>query len=132
MEVASSWSALTRVATAVKSAASTLSGIRVVSCHQSHSYLDGGCLYFTFVLQPAEAHDSSVEERYVQAWDTVQRAAMEAGATVAHHHGIGLNRSRFMRDALGPAYDTWKAVKHALDPDGVMNPGKLGDDYRWP
>ena len=132
MEVASSWSALTRVATAVKSAASTLSGIRVVSCHQSHSYLDGGCLYFTFVLQPAEAHDPPVEERYVQAWDTVQRAAMEAGATVAHHHGIGLNRSRFMRDALGPAYDTWKAVKHALDPDGVMNPGKLGDDYRWP
>lgn len=132
MEVAASWSAITRVASAVKSAAAGLTGIRVASCHQSHSYLDGGCLYFTFVVQLQDADIAAIEEHYVCAWDTLQRAALDAGATVAHHHGIGLNRSRFMREALGPAHDTWAAIKRALDPRGVMNPGKLGDNGRWP
>ena len=132
MEVAVSWAAITRVANAVKSAAAGLSGIRVASCHQSHSYLDGGCLYFTFVVQLQDADIAEIEAHYVGAWDMLQRAALDAGATVAHHHGIGLNRSRFMRDALGPAYDTWAAVKRALDPRGMLNPGKLGDDGRWP
>jgi alkyldihydroxyacetonephosphate synthase len=133
MEVAAAWSALRRVENAVKSAASTLDGIRVASCHQSHSYLDGGCLYFTFVLQPPDSTVSTVEAHYVRAWDALQRAALGAGATVTHHHGIGLNRSRFMRDALGNAYDTWTSVKHALDPRGLLNPGKLGDNGSpWP
>lgn len=133
MEVAAAWSAIGSVAGAVKSAASALTGIRVASCHQSHSYLDGGCLYFTFVLEPPDPAVPAVEALYVQAWDSLQRAALGAGATVAHHHGIGLNRSRFMREALGGAYGTWRTVKRALDPQGLMNPGKLGDDGSpWP
>jgi len=132
MEVAASWSIIPSVATAVKIAASTLDGLRVASCHQSHSYLDGGCLYFTFVIQPV----GDIERTYIEMWNVVQRAALSAGATVAHHHGIGLNRSRFLREALGPALDTWLAVKRSLDARNLLNPGKLVDtldvESTWP
>jgi len=40
--------------------------------------------------------------------------------------GIGLNRGRFMAPALGPAFEVLATVKAALDPRGILNPGKLG------
>jgi len=48
------------------------------------------------------------------------------GGTLSHHHGIGLNRGRFLVDALGqPAYDVLCSIKEALDPNGILNPGKM-------
>jgi alkyldihydroxyacetonephosphate synthase len=50
------------------------------------------------------------------------------GGNLSHHHGVGLNRSRFVREALGPSFGVLQAVKTALDPNGILNPGKLGLD----
>ena len=127
MEVAAPWSAIATVEAAVKNAAATCAGLRVASCHQSHSYLDGGCLYFTFVLQLDDPTIAHIELAYVELWNTVQRAALAAGANLAHHHGIGLNRRRFLREALGSAHDLWMTIKRAIDPQHIMNPGKMGD-----
>jgi alkyldihydroxyacetonephosphate synthase len=62
---------------------------------------------------------------------------LEHGGALSHHHGVGLNRSRFVRDALGPAFGVLAAVKQSLDPHGILNPGKLGlpdpwGDPAWP
>jgi len=70
-------------------------------------------------------------------WDAGQRAALGAGASLAHHHGVGLNRSRFAAEALGSGLGVLAAVKTALDPHGILNPGKLGlaspfGDPVWP
>jgi alkyldihydroxyacetonephosphate synthase len=51
---------------------------------------------------------------------------LEHGGALSHHHGIGLNRARFVADALGGGFDVLAAVKAALDPHGILNPGKLG------
>ena len=51
---------------------------------------------------------------------------LAAGGNLSHHHGVGLNRARFVSDALGAAFDVLTAMKHALDPTGILNPGKLG------
>ena len=48
------------------------------------------------------------------------------GCALSHHHGVGLNRARFVAEALGPALDVLAALKAALDPNGILNPGKLG------
>ena len=53
------------------------------------------------------------------------------GGALSHHHGVGLNRARFVREALGDAFDVLVAAKHALDPSGVLNPGKLGLPDPW-
>jgi alkyldihydroxyacetonephosphate synthase len=44
---------------------------------------------------------------------------------------VGLNRARFVREALGPAFDVLAATKKALDPRGILNPGKLGLPSPW-
>jgi alkyldihydroxyacetonephosphate synthase len=82
---------------------------------------------------PADAK----EAYYCAAWDACTRAVLAAGGNLSHHHGVGLNRARFMREALGPAFDTVIALKDALDPNGILNPGKLGlptpfGDVKWP
>jgi alkyldihydroxyacetonephosphate synthase len=55
-----------------------------------------------------------------------QHAALNAGANLSHHHGVGLNRARFMKDALGSAFVVLQALKTTLDPHNILNPGKLG------
>ena len=123
MEIAAPWSRLDAVHAAATAAMLAVPHARAVSCHLSHSYLDGACLYFTFAATPPA---DAVESTYVALWDAGQRAVLAAGGNLSHHHGIGLNRARFVREALGPAHDVLVAVKAALDPRGILNPGKLG------
>ena len=54
------------------------------------------------------------------------RGCLETGATISHHHGIGLQRAPWMEAEHGTGLDVLRRVKHALDPAGIMNPGKLG------
>ena len=123
MEVAGSWNALPRIYEKAVAAIQAVPGTLAASAHQSHSYPDGGCLYFTFA---GKVETPDKDHYYREVWDAGQRAVLDAGGALSHHHGVGLNRSRFVRDALGPAYDTLVALKHALDPEGILNPGKLG------
>ena len=96
---------------------------RAATCHLSHSYLDGACLYFTFAATPPA---DEVEATYVALWDAGQRAVLAAGGNLSHHHGVGLNRARFVPEALGAGAAGAAGVKDALDPHGILNPGKMG------
>jgi alkyldihydroxyacetonephosphate synthase len=123
MEVVGRWRDLPSIYIATIAALQGVEGTIAASAHQSHSYTDGGCLYFTFAAK-TEPDD---RDRYYRAvWDAGTRAVLDAGGALSHHHGVGLNRSRFMADALGPAFDVLVGVKAALDPNGILNPGKLG------
>ena len=63
---------------------------------------------------------------YEECWRRTMRATLAAGGGVAHHHGNGRVRRAFLADELGPAgVDVLRALKHALDPDDLMNPGVL-------
>ncbi|MGH2726886.1 MAG: FAD-binding oxidoreductase [Actinomycetota bacterium] len=97
----------------------------VVGCHASHPYPQGACLYFTFVFI-GSSDEREVEARYRAAWNDAASAALAAGATVTHHHGVGLLKAPWLREELGNAFEVLRAVKRALDPAGIMNPGKLG------
>jgi alkyldihydroxyacetonephosphate synthase len=123
MEITGPWAALPAIYAAATEAIRAVEGTLVASAHQSHSYTDGGCLYFTFAAQvAAEGRDAY----YRAAWEAGTRAVLAHGGSLSHHHGVGLNRARFVRDALGPAFDVLVATKAALDPAGILNPGKLG------
>ncbi len=125
MEIAAPWSRLPELFEAVPASLLTVAHTRVASCHLSHSYPDGACLYFTFAATPPP---EEIETTYVALWDVGQRAVLEHGGNLSHHHGVGLNRARFIRQALGPAFGVLAAVKASLDPQGILNPGKLGLD----
>jgi alkyldihydroxyacetonephosphate synthase len=125
IEIAARWSALSAIYEDVIGALSQIDGTLVASAHQSHAYRDGACLYFTFAGRPAP--DAGAADRYYRlAWDTVMSVTRSHGGAISHHHGIGINRGRHLAPALGPAFDVLVGLKAALDPTGVLNPGKLG------
>ena len=98
MEISAEWSRCAAIYDAATAAIRAVPGALVASAHQSHSYSDGACLYFTFAGQPpADGKDAF----YRAAWEAGTRAVLEHGGALSHHHGVGLNRSRFVRDALG-------------------------------
>jgi alkyldihydroxyacetonephosphate synthase len=123
MEIAAPWSRLGTIWTEVRAALLAVPHARAATCHLSHSYSDGACLYFTFAATPPP---ELVETTYVALWDAGQRAVLAAGGNLSHHHGVGLNRSRFIGEALGEGHDVLTAIKASLDPNGILNPGKLG------
>lgn len=134
MEIAGSWAVLPEIYARAVEAITSVEHTMVASAHQSHSYLDGGCLYFTFAGRPPA---DEREDYYRRVWDAGQRAVLAAGGALSHHHGVGLNRARFVGDALGAGFGVLQSVKDALDPNGILNPGKLGlrspfGEITWP
>lgn len=95
----------------------------IVLCHISHSYTDGTSLYFTFTFP------RSLEDPMGQ-WQRIKAAASDAisanGGTISHHHGVGWDHTPWLPAEKGEVgMKALKAVKAALDPNGVMNPGKV-------
>ncbi|MCU0269053.1 MAG: FAD-binding oxidoreductase [Acidimicrobiales bacterium] len=123
MEITGAWASLPDIYHETVAAISGVDGVLAASAHLSHSYSDGACLYFTFAGKPD--HDDK-DRFYRDVWDAGTRAVLARGGALSHHHGVGLNRARFMREALGPALDTLVSIKQSLDPNGILNPGKLG------
>ncbi len=59
-------------------------------------------------------------------WDTVQQLTLDHGGSIAHHHGAGLFRNPWMQRELGAGLAVLQAIKDALDPGNLLNPGKIG------
>jgi len=125
-EVSGPWAALPGLFDEVVSALSSIDGTLAASAHQSHAYPDGACLYFTFGGRGPEGDAEWRERYYRQAWDVVTDATLAHGAAISHHHGIGLNRSRFLPRALGSGFEVLRGLKATFDPVGILNPGKFG------
>ncbi|HXQ90846.1 MAG TPA: FAD-binding oxidoreductase [Acidimicrobiales bacterium] len=137
IEIAARWSTLPALYDTCVSALTALEGTLAASAHQSHAYVDGACLYFTFggrmpdppagTAGPTDSRsDAWAESYYTSAWRAVMDAVRAHGGAISHHHGIGINRARFMAGALGGAFDVLVGLKNSLDPRGILNPGKLG------
>jgi glycolate oxidase len=80
-------------------------------------------------LHPAILTDEDDPEHLARAQDTMHRifdAALEMGGVVSGEHGIGLEKRQFMSKAVSPrVLNIMKDIKALLDPNGIMNPGKI-------
>jgi glycolate oxidase len=64
--------------------------------------------------------------RAQKAVDSIFRAALELGGAISGEHGIGLEKRRFLKEAMSPeAIELLKGLKKAFDPKGILNPGKI-------
>jgi glycolate oxidase len=73
-----------------------------------------------------DASDGEEARRGESAKARVFEMAVELGGTISGEHGIGIMKSEFLHLALGPAtIEVMKAIKRAIDPKGIMNPGKI-------
>jgi alkyldihydroxyacetonephosphate synthase len=90
--------------------------------HFSHWYPWGTMIYGRFVVPDGGPDAVALHDRI---WKDGMTAALAAGGVMNDHHGVGLKLGPYMRRQHGAALDTMRLIKAALDPGGVMNPGKL-------
>jgi alkyldihydroxyacetonephosphate synthase len=126
LETATDWSNVPALKAAVTDALTSSlaeSGTpALVLCHISHVYPTGASLYFTVV---AGQRGNPIEQ-----WRTAKTAACDAivstGSTITHHHAVGADHRAWMGAEVGDlGVQVLRAVKAALDPAGILNPGKL-------
>jgi alkyldihydroxyacetonephosphate synthase len=127
LETATQWSNLERlhrtVGEAIAGALRAQGTEGLTMCHVSHLYETGASLYFTFLARQREG-------REIEQWQAVKHAASEAivegGGTITHHHAVGRDHAAWMEREVGAeGVAMLRALKHEMDPAGIMNPGKL-------
>ena len=131
VETATSWAKLDALYAAVRQALENAvletaprPGARgIVLCHVSHAYAGGASLYFTVIFPRALGSE-------LTQWQTIKKAASDAivahGGTISHHHGVGEDHLPWIAQEKGAlGIDVLRAIKAALDPEGILNPGKL-------
>ena len=86
-------------------------------------HVGDGNFHLAYLLDPAKPEERETAERLSQ--QMVARA-LRLGGTCTGEHGIGLHKQGFLVDETGEeAVAMMRAVKAALDPDGIFNPGKV-------
>lgn len=123
MEVATTWDRLESLYRSVRLAVSPHA---FLMAHFSHAYRDGCSIYFTMAGYRKDA--AKAEQHYERTWEHAMEAVLAAGATLSHHHGVGLHKMAAMGREHGSMLRAWRALKSTLDEHGVMNPGKLFPD----
>jgi alkyldihydroxyacetonephosphate synthase len=122
IEVAHFWDSILETYTGLKTALAPLAA--EVLGHFSHVYTHGTSLYMILLGQAED--DARAEARILVIWDAAMRVCLETGAAISHHHGVGIARLPFIRQDLGSSAIALDRLRAALDPEGIMNPGKLG------
>ncbi len=97
-----------------------------VLSHFSHIYTQGTSMYIILIGQVD--NDEIAVARLKEIWKTTMEVCLKHGAELSHHHGGGLARSAYSERSLGSAHLVLRKIKSALDPNHILNPGKLGLD----
>ena len=95
-------------------------------CHISHTYRSGASLYFTFGCEQIPGREL---EQYLYVKKSIQDAFLQNGGTLSHHHAVGTEHLPWIEQDLSTAgLHAVKALKEGLDPQRIMNPGKIVPD----
>src|SRR5262249_34012764 len=70
-------------------------------------------------------NEEEAELKYDAAWRAALDAALAAGGTLSHHHGVGRSKAPRLGAELGAGVDVVRAVQRVFDPAGILNPGNL-------
>jgi alkyldihydroxyacetonephosphate synthase len=94
-----------------------------VGCHLSHTYVTGACLYFTYACRQQEGREL---EQYYALKRFITELFVNNGGTLSHHHAVGSEHRPWLEgDISSTGITALKGLKGALDPCGLLNPGKL-------
>jgi glycolate oxidase len=78
-----------------------------------------------------DERDRDEMARVKVALSEIFAAALELGGTITGEHGIGLKKRPFLPQAVGqPRLEAMVKIKNLLDPEGILNPGKVFEESR--
>src|SRR3954470_3170651 len=100
---------------------------RIATEHHIHianvAHAGDGNLHPLMITSP---DDDAARVRAQAAFEKIVDEAIALGGTVTGEHGVGLLKRRGLAEEAGPAVLAMhRAIKHALDPAGIFNPGKV-------
>jgi len=88
-------------------------------------HMGDGNLHPTFLTDERDAAEMA---RVHHALDLIAKKTLELGGTITGEHGVGLAKKTWLRQQMGDSsFDVMKQIKKALDPAGLLNPGKIFD-----
>ena len=123
LETATTWRNLPALYAGVRQALHDSLGRALVGCHISHLYPTGASLYFTAL---AAADTGREADQWARAKQAANDAIVAAGGTVSHHHAVGTaHRDHVGAELSNIGVEALRAVKKCLDPNDILNPGKL-------
>jgi len=117
IETSALWSKLPNLYEEFKKKVREVEGVHAVLAHASHFYTTGACIYFTLTYEASE-------EVYWRMWEKAVEVILKNGATISHHHGIGLLRAKWIKEELGETVNYLRRVKRSLDPENLSNSDK--------
>jgi alkyldihydroxyacetonephosphate synthase len=100
--------------------------------HFSHWFPWGVMLYDRFVINQPPQDAREALALHNEIWLRAVRTSLAHGGMLNEHHGIGFKLGHLMPEQYGPAWPLLQAIKDTLDPQGIMNPGKLGFQVQAP
>jgi glycolate oxidase len=88
-------------------------------------HMGDGNLHPTFLT---DERDEAEMARVHHALNDIVTKTLELGGTITGEHGVGLAKKPWLRQQMGDhSYELMREVKRALDPKGLLNPGKIFD-----
>lgn len=128
MDTIAPYGQIEKIYYAMKEAIETKYPFAKFIAHFSHWYEWGAMMYDRFIVEKEFVPEDPVEalKLHQDIWTTGIRAALANGGVVNDHHGVGIKLGRFVREQYGPAMQVLEGIKKNLDPNGIMNPFKLG------
>jgi alkyldihydroxyacetonephosphate synthase len=97
-----------------------------LNTHFSHWYEWGSMIYARMKIPKGPDDLTEAKELHDAIFRAGVEAAMQAGAVMNDHHGVGLRLAPYMGAQYGEGMAALRRIKQALDPHNILCPGKLG------
>lgn len=120
MEIATTWDKINELYYEVKK---VIQDRAFLMAHFSHAYEDGCSIYFTFAGKASNYTDAI--KNYDFIWKNALDIVLKMGATISHHHGVGISKMEHLRKQIGCGTELYNILKKTFDPNNIMNRGKF-------
>jgi len=129
LETAVPWREVLSTASEIKCA--LRDGLRAVNeqvlvfAHLSHIYRDGASIYATYLFRRSPDPDENLD-RWQRLKSATSQVILQHHGTISHQHGVGTDHAPYLEAEKTPlGMRLLRETAHSLDPQGIMNPGKL-------
>ncbi len=89
-------------------------------------HVGDGNYHVSFMVDPADEHEVQLAE---SVNDEIVAYALSVGGTCTGEHGVGVGKRRHLAIEHSDSLDVMRAIKQLLDPNGILNPGKIFPDH---
>jgi len=111
---------ISRLAEAIALTRADLAGSPLLAPLVGH--VGDGNFHLAILVDPSKPEELREAERISARLSEI---ALALGGTITGEHGVGTGKKKYMGQEHGAAWDVMGEIKHALDPYGILNPGKL-------